>query len=64
MAEAGTPERTIKAIAGHVSQRMLERYANPGGEAKRLAVMALQSPVFRQDSIEVPTNHPRFRNPP
>jgi integrase len=58
MAEAGVPEQTIKSIAGHVSQKMLERYAHPRVEAKRQAVAALESPIFTQSSIVVPTKSP------
>lgn len=61
MAEAGVPEQTIRAIAGHVSQKMLERYAHPMVEAKRLAVQALTSPVLEQSSIRVPQVSPKVR---
>src|SRR5262249_31235004 len=42
LAESGTSEQTIKAIAGHVSQRMLDRYSHIRLEAKR---NALQGPL-------------------
>ncbi len=37
LAESGASEQTIKAIAGHVSQRMLDRYSHitPGSETDR-----------------------------
>ena len=39
--EVGASEQTIKAIAGHVSQRMLDRYSHIRLEAKRAALEAL-----------------------
>jgi integrase len=41
LAENGTPDSTIMAIAGHVSRRMLERYSHVRMEAKRTAMEAL-----------------------
>ena len=41
LAESGTPDSTIMAIAGHVSRRMLERYSHVRMEAKRNAMEAL-----------------------
>jgi len=41
LAESGTPDSTIMAIAGHVSRRMLERYSHVRVEAKRKAMEAL-----------------------
>jgi len=38
LCESGAPEATVMAIAGHVSRRMLERYAHIRTEAKRQAV--------------------------
>ncbi len=38
LAESGASEQTIKAIAGHVSQRMLDRYSHIRLEAKRAAL--------------------------
>jgi len=38
LCETGAPEATIMAMAGHVSRRMLERYAHIRTEAKRKAV--------------------------
>ncbi len=43
LAESGASEQTIKAIAGHVSQRMLERYSHIRLEAKRNALEALST---------------------
>ena len=41
LAENGTSDSTIMAIAGHVSRRMLERYSHVRMEAKRMAMEAL-----------------------
>ena len=41
LAESGTSDSTIMAIAGHVSHRMLERYSHVRMEAKRNAMEAL-----------------------
>ena len=37
-------EQTIKALAGHVSRQMLERYSHIRSEAKQAAIQALQHP--------------------
>ncbi len=41
LAESGTSEQTIKAIAGHVSQRRLDRYSHIRLDAKRSALEVL-----------------------
>jgi integrase len=41
LAENSTSDRTIMAIAGHLSQRMLERYSHVRMEAKRTAMETL-----------------------
>jgi integrase len=41
LAENGTSDSTIMAIAGHVSRRMLERYSHVRMEAKRTAMETL-----------------------
>lgn len=41
LAENGTSDSTIMAIAGHVSRRMLERYSHVRMEAKRKAMETL-----------------------
>ena len=41
LCESGASEQTIKAIAGHVSQRMLDRYSHIRLDAKRQALEAL-----------------------
>jgi len=45
MAEAGVPESTMKALAGHMSRAMLERYSHIRMTAKREAVESLQLPA-------------------
>jgi integrase len=42
LAEAGVPEQTLMAIAGHVSREMLEHYSHIRMHAKRQAVAALE----------------------
>jgi hypothetical protein len=39
LAESGASEQTIKAIAGHFSERMLARYSHIRLEAKRNALV-------------------------
>jgi integrase len=41
LAEAGVPEQTLMAIAGHVSREMLEHYSHIRMQAKREAVACL-----------------------
>ena len=43
LAESGASEQTIMAIAGHVSQRMLEHYSHIRRDAKRRALDGLSS---------------------
>jgi integrase len=43
LGEAGTPDRVIMDIAGHVSQRMLKRYSHIQLQAKRVAIQALSN---------------------
>src|SRR5687767_13365256 len=43
LCESGAPEATVMAIAGHVSRKMLERYAHIRTESKREAVEAIVS---------------------
>ena len=44
MAEAGVPEGTMKALMGHMSAAMIERYSHVRDQAKRAAVEALNLP--------------------
>lgn len=44
LAEQGVPDSTMKALAGHVADRMLERYSHIRMAAKREAVEALALP--------------------
>jgi hypothetical protein len=46
-------EQTIRALVGHVSRQMLERYPRVRAEAKQVAIRTLDghaiTPVFRED---------------
>ena len=42
MAEAGVPEETMKALMGHMSRAMIERYSHIRMNAKRAAIEALE----------------------
>jgi integrase len=44
LAEAGVPDHTLMAIAGHVSREMLEHYSHIRMDAKRDAVASLDGP--------------------
>jgi integrase len=57
MAEAGVPEGTMKALMGHMSVAMVERYSHVREEAKRAAVEALTL-AEGPDSNGVPTKSP------
>lgn len=62
MAEAGVPENTMLALAGHMSRAMLERYSHIRMAAKREAVESLQltpsSTAAAKDSAKVAPNAP------
>lgn len=58
LAEAGVPESTMLAIAGHTPRAMLERYSHVRLNAKREAVEALRGPA---DSGRVPAKVPALR---
>jgi integrase len=45
LCESGAGEETIRAIAGHMSRRMLSRYAHIRTEAKRRALESIVRPV-------------------
>ena len=45
LAEGQASDQTIKAIAGHVSQRMLEHYSRIRMDAKRRALDAISQPL-------------------
>jgi integrase len=55
LAEAGVPESTMLAIAGHMSRSMLERYSHIRMAAKREAVEALS---IRSNAAHSPTKLP------
>jgi integrase len=56
MAETAVPEATMKALLGHMSRAMLERYSHIRNDAKRTVVegLALASPIFA-----VPKENPK-----
>jgi integrase len=41
LAEAGTTDATLQALAGHLSRRMIEHYSHVRMEAKKVAVAGL-----------------------
>jgi integrase len=53
----GVSEQTIKALAGHVSRQMLERYSHIRSEAKQAAILALE-----QQPIEPILGEPGHKN--
>ena len=59
MAEGAVPEATMKALLGHMSKTMLERYSHIRGKAKREAVesLTLAAPIFA-----VPKDSPKVRD--
>ena len=58
MAENGVPEATMKALLGHMSKAMIERYSHIRSEAKRQAVdgLTLATPI-----IALPMKAPTVR---
>ena len=58
MAEAGVPESTMLALAGHMSRAMLERYSHIRLKAKREAVEAISLHIPPSPLVEVPTISP------
>jgi integrase len=54
LAEAGAPDATLKAIAGHVSQRMLEHYSHVRMAAKREVLDKLAGGLIEQPAAEPP----------
>jgi integrase len=55
-------EQTIKALAGHVSRQMLERYSHIRSEAKQAAIQALEGSDcadFEGEPLQFPLH---FRN--
>jgi integrase len=65
LAEGGTSDSTIMAIAGHVSRRMLERYSHVRMEAKRKAMEALAASTRTAglDTTDVLTTSTNVRSP-
>jgi len=58
LAEAGVPEQTLLAIAGHVSREMLEHYSHIRIQAKREAVATLEvaKPPAREKQAALTVN--------
>ena len=56
MLDAGAPEHAVRAIVGHVSPKMLERYAHARVDVKRKAVEALEHVGVPKDSPKVGPN--------
>jgi len=54
---AAVSEETIRALAGHVSRKMLERYSHIRLAAKQAAIQSLEAAVFDAGS---PQNPPQF----
>ena len=52
LAESGAGDETIRAIAGHVSRRMLSRYAHIRTEAKRRALESILTPAAPPTAAE------------
>jgi integrase len=61
LAEAGVPESTMKAIAGWMSAKMLERYSHIRAQAKREAVNKLPQ---RRPPSGSPQNPPQSTHRP
>ncbi len=49
LAEMGVPDSVLKAIAGHITQRMLEHYSHIRMNAKRQALDGLEA--FRAEDV-------------
>ena len=56
LGEAGVPEETLMAIAGHVSRQMLEHYSHHRIQAKRAAVAALEPKKAVEPAASVKVN--------
>lgn len=56
LAEAGVSEHTLKALAGHMSRAMLEKYSHIRMQAKRAAIEALALPdLTAEDTTPKPS---------
>jgi integrase len=53
LAEGQASDATIKAMSGHVSNKMLERYSHTRNEAKRAAIAVFDAPA----RVEIPKVH-------
>ena len=52
LAEAGASDATLKAIAGHITQEMMEHYSHVRMQAKREAVEKLSSGLMKPSKDE------------
>jgi hypothetical protein len=55
-------EETIRQLAGHVSPRMLARYAHIRAQARRAAIATLEGPANTARSVDFEGDSPQ--NPP
>src|SRR5262249_3720159 len=62
LAESGASDETIMAIAGHVSRRMLSRYAHIRTEAKRRALEAVATSHTIPESASKTDGHNNGHN--
>jgi integrase len=58
LAEAGAPDATLMALAGHMSRRMLEHYSHVRTAAKRSAVELLQGGLLKAPALKEPKTDP------
>jgi integrase len=54
-------EETIRALAGHVSRKMLERYSHIRVQAKQAAIAALEAGCYANIEGDSPQNPPQSR---
>ena len=58
LAEAGAPDATLMALAGHMSRRMLEHYSHVRMAAKRHAVELLTGGLLEAPTLKEPKTDP------
>jgi integrase len=63
LAENGTPDFTMLALAGHVSHAMLKHYSHVGLKAKRVATDGLSLRSKEENAEVVPRKVPRLDGP-
>ena len=59
MAEAGVPESTMKAIMGHMSRAMLEKYSHIRNQAKVDAIQAIEARSAFSSGVPIPKVSPK-----